>query len=1471
MKNTYNIILYKNLNLDNKYTIDSNIKCNINLDNYNDIKDITLYNCKSDIIFNKKTIRQIRGSNFIFKKMQMNNISFSRGCIFNYYSILAPSNYNKILRRFYSIDRSSNSNSNSNSNNKISFNNSKKSSEGVILTTTNNTGDNKFDDVINDSNNDNITSDVRLLHNENIYKDIFYIDNNRNIVIKDISKLKMIIEEESLKNSDIPHYMKKNLKNSFAESVNSVFKLISSIPQDKDYDVAISNVFPLFISIFLLAYLHKNIDDNPEEKRQDYLNYFENINDDIFSDEKGKNKLKSVFTSLTDTVFNGFESELFNEILHLYNLNDERFILDIKNVNNILKNIKSRCTKDNITFSKKDLYDIKVNLKFLFRHKKLRSVLFEEYNNSGKNIIDCFITGINNESKESYKDFINLYLHEFKNIIDGVVNNMFKDIFFNINTMVARCNQVLNFDILDVLTNLFRNFPSLYYGTEIYKKINDVNDIRKTERMVQIESLGKNYMLQLHSLNKTVIEEDSKISYTKKINKFIDGNGLYLKINNIINRDNVEDMDKQLMLENTLLDFDLNYFEHNKNKSLDVRSNILHEMYPRTFKYLDKLTNEYTVNKYEKLIKILKSNNTNKYGDGLAILVILYLGFDQVISVCFNTILDILSNFDSEKNKIGVDQTAIIMKTGRKLYKTAIWMKTANMEKLEQLKIFKDLGVKEKIKDGELNDNYILILGQVCLDIIIKENDIFERVLVYDDNNIKDSRVEINIKDLYRNKLISGTINVTQLPMLVPPKEYDAEKNVYLPYLKGEVFHIYNTFDSIVKNNYKNLFNTTGEKKIINTINHLNNTKFSINKMMLDFVMTEWENGDSIIFEGYNKLMDENNDPDIIEYYSDLAKAKDKSDKTTIKNINNKIIKKLREIRAHNSKFWYYFNVISIAYVYRNVGFYLPTFSDFRGRIYPLAQYLTYQGGDLSRSLLLFEDEKNEITSEGLDVLFVYLANLGGESKNSIYNKKKWGVENVIDTLKSFRSVHVQSIDDKNNYIFKAWSQNIGDKSEDRELLTNWQNILKKSGEPFQFISILLAFERYAKGFKNIKNPILFDASCSGLQHLSALTREWELAILTNLVTENKLNSSKEKPKDYYGVVAEHINKALIDDPKFNLINFNRSMVKKPVMTVAYNVTPIGIKDQLKDIFTPINLDKLEPIWKNSADSNLLKSNDTKLTNETTEDIEAIIKIKDKLSKTQLMSKVPVLYEVKSSDTKNNKQLILTDSDLMSLAVHLHTIINFNLPLKKLNEYFYEMIDILSSMNKGIFWITPAGLKISLSYSKFESKKTKSRLLPHSKEITISLPTNDIDSLAQKRSFMPNFIHSLDACNIHLLFNSIYKSSNLREKPSQRIPAYTVHDCFASTPNHMSELEKHVKECFIKIYFKDEGYLAKMHTSLEQQIKSLGHMLDEKRIAVNIDGKEKIFTIPELPEEFKSPEKNKDFIKGMFNSRYFIS
>jgi DNA-directed RNA polymerase len=66
---------------------------------------------------------------------------------------------------------------------------------------------------------------------------------------------------------------------------------------------------------------------------------------------------------------------------------------------------------------------------------------------------------------------------------------------------------------------------------------------------------------------------------------------------------------------------------------------------------------------------------------------------------------------------------------------------------------------------------------------------------------------------------------------------------------------------------------------------------------------------------------------------------------------------------------------IKIAETYKNIPIYLNTHADWRGRLYTNSFFISYQGSDLSTSLLtLYKGE--ELTEQGKDYLYIYGANL---------------------------------------------------------------------------------------------------------------------------------------------------------------------------------------------------------------------------------------------------------------------------------------------------------------------------------------------------------------------------------------------------------------------------------------------------------------------------------------------------------------
>ena len=95
-----------------------------------------------------------------------------------------------------------------------------------------------------------------------------------------------------------------------------------------------------------------------------------------------------------------------------------------------------------------------------------------------------------------------------------------------------------------------------------------------------------------------------------------------------------------------------------------------------------------------------------------------------------------------------------------------------------------------------------------------------------------------------------------------------------------------------------------------------------------------------------------------------------------------------------------------------------------------------------------------------------------------------------------------------------------------------------------------------------IKTPVFLDATCSGVQHLSAMMRDLELGQLVNL----SKNNDTDKPADLYSEVVNPVNKALnsygstsTEHAVLSLLKFTCKEIKPIVMTKVYNISVYGI------------------------------------------------------------------------------------------------------------------------------------------------------------------------------------------------------------------------------------------------------------------------------------------------------------------------
>lgn len=235
-------------------------------------------------------------------------------------------------------------------------------------------------------------------------------------------------------------------------------------------------------------------------------------------------------------------------------------------------------------------------------------------------------------------------------------------------------------------------------------------------------------------------------------------------------------------------------------------------------------------------------------------------------------------------------------------------------------------------------------------------------------------------------------------------------------------------------------------------------------------------------------------------------------------------------------------------------------------------------------------------------------------------------------------------------------------------------------------------------------------------------------------------------------------------------------------------------------------------------------------------------------------------------------------------------------------------------------WETPSGFKINFGLGKETTQRAGLKFIREGSGVQINIINKEkIDVKKSVVALMPNFIHSLDASNIHEITNVLHNltlseineeveeviksvmvtdikrlddKNKLEEEQNyltknytyninspfedqtkdnkfmdlglaktldlkkvgafkKNIPLYTIHDCFATTPNNMNLIKENVTRLFSEMYFSIP-YIKKIHIRLLKLLLS----------------KEEIFRYPIefIREESSSNEKNdkliiKDFKK----------
>lgn len=326
--------------------------------------------------------------------------------------------------------------------------------------------------------------------------------------------------------------------------------------------------------------------------------------------------------------------------------------------------------------------------------------------------------------------------------------------------------------------------------------------------------------------------------------------------------------------------------------------------------------------------------------------------------------------------------------------------------------------------------------------------------------------------------------------------------------------------------------NDRGYELLLKVLTFYEQTPFRVNQQMLSFVKS---NKESLQRHGFLPMC-RLNIPDcpVAERseapLTEREQEKLKEWKKVAEKEHNKYWKERMNVQKSNQ-------VLKIATKLSSYDrFYYRWYADFRGRLYTLQHRLSVQGGSLSKSLLEFADPVPVAVGNNADRAWCEFIECGLRFISS--NAKL----PTPELLRATGGLSKQHLDELLGTLLRepGWEENLK------------SSVSKKDQLPF--IAWLLELSRLLENWGSTVqtgHPIRKDATCSSMQHMSAMSGDNHILRLTNC------QPAMSSIEDLY--------QNLI--PDFKHKGLDRDQVKAFVMTFAYNSTDYTRKNDLQKKF----------------------------------------------------------------------------------------------------------------------------------------------------------------------------------------------------------------------------------------------------------------------------------------------------------------
>ena len=444
---------------------------------------------------------------------------------------------------------------------------------------------------------------------------------------------------------------------------------------------------------------------------------------------------------------------------------------------------------------------------------------------------------------------------------------------------------------------------------------------------------------------------------------------------------------------------------------------------------------------------------------------------------------------------------------------------------------------------------FLILLGTTIIDIVNKSGSgLIEKEQRTDALYIRLSKESMEL--LLKAKVFFGSLITVHYPFVVPPKPWTALIGSGGYYTRKDIkfirTHSRKDFDIISSTN-------PDLSRLFRIVNSIQETPYRINKRVLEVM--EYIDDKSIVDPSSSKncpcLVGKIPYNEALNPYTLVVKEDYKEDFKYYRALDTQ-----KEIinRIKSKRIGYDLSLMIAKKFVNQPKIYFSYNTDFRGRLYPIQQYLQPQGTDITRALLEFG--KGEVlTKEGLYWLKIHGANCYGYDKLT-YDER----------IKAIESHHEE--------IIEVYNDPIGN-------IKYWYN----TDSPLLFLAFCFSYGDYYNDPNSLcYNVVQLDGTCSGIQMYSGLLLDKEGSEAVNVI-----NNPSGKISDIYATVALEVEKLLKENDYTKEYSFTtkggvpktvntlieahsikgkitRSLTKRNVMTQPYSVTRRGMFEQIYDL-----------------------------------------------------------------------------------------------------------------------------------------------------------------------------------------------------------------------------------------------------------------------------------------------------------------